>query len=145
MRESHHRATGFTLIELMMVVTVIAIVIAIALPGIGNARMAANEASAISSMRALFTSNIQYRTRFGAYAAAMNDLFTQGYIDPSIADPDKAGYTFTYTSGATDFSFNGDPRDPGISGERYFFVDSSGVIRFNEAAQATRFDSAIAP
>lgn len=61
-----YRKGAFTLIELMLVIAVIAIIAAIAIPSLLNARMSANEASAISTMRTLVTVNEQYRTRFGS-------------------------------------------------------------------------------
>ncbi len=131
------RRAAFTLIELMIVIAVIAIIAAIAVPSLLNARMAANEASAISTMRTLVTVNEQYRTRFGSYPGGLTNLWAEGYIDSTVADPYKAGYTFTYTGAGTTYFCNGDPTNPGTSGTRYFFADHSGVIRFSTTGTAT--------
>ena len=145
MQPLKNNRTGFTLLELMLVVTIIAIVATIAIPGITNARIAANEASAISTVRTISTVNVQYRIRFGQFAGSLNDLQAENYIDSSGANPTKAGYTFAYVGNPTTFAFNGNPTNPGQSGYRYFFVDGSGVIRFNLAAPASAADPAVAP
>ena len=138
------RKQGFTLIELMIVVAIIAIIAAIAIPSLLNARKAGNEASAISSLRTVTTVNEQYRTRFGSYADSMDRLYTQSYIDKVLGSKQKSGYDFTYAS--TDknlWSCAASPTDAGKTGDRGFFVDESGVIRFNLTGTATVADDPI--
>ena len=137
------RNRGFTLIELMIVVAIIAIIAAIAIPSLLNARKAGNEASAISSLRTLTTVNEQYRTRFGAYSGSLANLQTEAYIDNVLGSGNKSGYTFGYTGGTNTWSCNADPQTPGTTGDRFFFVDQSGVIRFNSSATAGTGDRAI--
>jgi prepilin-type N-terminal cleavage/methylation domain-containing protein len=137
------RSGGFTLIELMVVIAVLAILMAMALPSLFNARMAGNEASAIGSLRTLVSVNNSYKARFQSYASALGNLQTTGYIDGVLAAGSKSGYSFTY-AGATDtFSIVGDPVTPGTSGSRYFFTDESGVIRFSSTGTATATSSAV--
>ena|ERR1041385_1047921 len=132
-----NRKQGFTLIELMIVVAIIAIIAAIAIPSLLNARKSGNEASAISSLRTLTTVNEQYRTRFQAYAPALADLVAQGYIDNVLGAGAKSGYNFVYARpDVNTWTCNGDPQNPGTTGDRHFFVDQSGVIRFDPAAAA---------
>ncbi len=131
------RTQGFTLIELMIVVAIIAIIAAIAIPSLLAARMSGNEASAISSLRTLTTVNEQYRTRFGAYAGALGDLQAEGYIDNVLGGGAKSGYDFTYTGAGVVWDTTADPTIVGRTGERFFFVDESGVIRFDTSATAT--------
>ena len=70
------RSTGFTLVELMIVVAVIAIIASLAIPALLNSRIAANEASAIASLRTISTLNERYRVRFTTYAGSLNNLST---------------------------------------------------------------------
>ncbi len=138
---------GFTLIELMIAVALIAILLAIAIPYLQNARLAANEGSAVSSLRTISAANQTYRTRFGAYASSLSDLSSSSFIDSKLgtadAPPGKSGYVFTYSGTRNTWQANADPLTAGTSGNRYFFIDTSGVIRFREGGQASTTDSPI--
>ena len=149
MRSRSRRHEGFTLVELMIVVAVIAVVLAMAIPSLAAARVAANESSAVSTARTLATVMEQYHTRFGNYPMLWADIesagylsgFSSGEVHPGYAGAPnaggKSGYTFAISA------FPGIPwrvmivpNDPGTSGDRYFYVDSSGVIRQNTGALA---------
>ncbi len=134
-----HRSEGFTLIELMITVAIIAILIVIAIPSLQNARKSANETSAIGFLKMSSGVNIRYRTRFGAYPGDENDLLAAGLLDASHS---PSGYLLNYTSSAsTDtWTLQADPELPGRSGDRYFLVDHSGVIRFSLSGTATTSD-----
>ena len=138
-----HRQRGFTLIELMIVVAVIAIVAAMAIPSLLSARKSGNEASSISSMRTLTTVNEQYRVRFGSYAISLAALGSAGYVDDVLAAGSKAGYVFFYVPGPHIWACQASPATPGTTGDRYFYVDHSGVIRFSTVGPATAVDPPI--
>ncbi|MBN1419109.1 MAG: prepilin-type N-terminal cleavage/methylation domain-containing protein [Planctomycetes bacterium] len=139
-RKGTSKKSGFTLIELMIVVAIIAIIAAIAIPSLLNARKSGNEASAISSLRTLCTVNEQYRTRYQAYGGSLANLNAAGYIDSVLSGGAKSGYTFTYAStSANTWTCNANPTTAGTTGDRGFFADQTGVIRFvaSGAADAT--------
>jgi type IV pilus assembly protein PilA len=146
---------GFTLIELLIVVAIILIIAAIAIPNLIKSKMAANEASAVGSLRTLVTAEIAYATAcptFG-FTAALADLGTaatcpggNSQIDPNLQGGVKSGYNFALAApGAapfTQFTANADPVSAS-SGTRHFFVDQTGVIRYNQAAKAVVGDPAL--
>ena len=143
---------GFSLIELLIVVAIILIIAAIAIPNLLRSKMAANEASAVGSLRTLNTACVSYSSTYGVgFPAALTNLgpaaaataATADLIDQVLASGLKTGYTFTYTAGAATngviptYTINGDPQVQDQTGVRYFFTDQSGVIRFNVGGQAT--------
>jgi prepilin-type N-terminal cleavage/methylation domain-containing protein len=129
---------GFSLIELLIVVTVIGILAAVAVPNLLKSRAAANEASAIASVRTIVTAQITYSATVGngRYAADLAELETAGLIDSALAGGNKDGYTFTTVGTGDAFTVNAEPTEMGASGERGFFSDQSAVIRYAVGASA---------
>jgi len=139
---------GFTLIELMIVVAIIAIIAAIAIPNLLRSRLLSNESTAISNLKAIVGAEVAYNSANGSYTGDFADL--TGADPPFLAgnwggeNNIKQGYTFTLGStGSNNFTCNADPADPGESGIRYFYTDASGVIRFKTGGQAGAGDPPI--
>ena len=137
------RSQGYTLVEITVVVAIIATIAVLAMPTLLNAKKPANEASAISALRSLTTVNEQYRLRFQSYAGSLANLSAEDYIDSVFGAGAKAGFQFTYLANAYSWTCSADPEVPGTTGDRYFFVDQSGVIRFSTTATATIADTPI--
>ena len=142
---------GFSLIELLIVVAIILIIAAIAIPNLLRSRVAANEASAVASLHTLDTAEMTYSLTYPNVGfAALSALGPSGsssptsaaaaLIDANLASGTKSGYTFTVTTGsgtpAASYQSTAAPVTPGTTGQRYFCSDASGVIQFNET-QAT--------
>ena len=127
---------GFSLIELLVVVVIIGIIAALAIPGLQRARQYAQSGSAIQSLRTITTAENLYERRFKVYAVLV-DLVPEGSIDSNLGNGLKSGYTFviTLTPDAKHFSCTAAPESNGASLD-YFFVDDTAVIRYNRGAPA---------
>jgi type IV pilus assembly protein PilA len=143
-----NKQKGFSLIELLIVVAIILIIAAIAIPNLMRSKMAANEASAVASLRTLNTSSVSYSTTYGVYPSALSNLAPSStpsstaadLIDQALASTIKSGYVFTWGAGTgaagVTYTINADPQSSS-TGQRHFFTDQSLVIRADTSIAAT--------
>jgi len=153
---------GFSLIELLIVVAIILIIAAIAIPNLLRSRIAANQASAVGSLRTINTCEITYASTYNTgYSADLPSLgppagggqatsTAAGLLDSVLAAGLKSGYTFTYAAGTADssgrintYTLTANPITVGTTGQNYYYTDQSAVIRQNTSATASSSDSPI--
>jgi len=125
---------------------IILMIAAIAIPNLLRSRLAANEASAIGSLRSINIGEEKYATTYaGGFSRDLTSLDgdgnqrsknSAGLIDSMLAGGTKSGYRFTYAagsddpkSGITSYTIHADPIKPGSTGESYYFTDQTGIIR----------------
>ena len=132
-----------------MVVAIILIIAAIALPNFLRAKITANESSAVSSVHAVNTARShtpaclaildtprRWRTWGRAEPAHVRRTATAScFIDPTLATGTKSGFNFTYVQNASatpaiQFTINADPVSQGITGQKGFYSDESNIIRY---------------
>lgn len=153
MTRNRDKRKGFSLIELLIVIAIILIIAAIAIPKLTQARKAAYEMAAIRSMHTINTTQIQYFSMYGRYAQSLNELGPppgSGAASPAAADllPEslavglQSGYVFTMVGTPSGYTVNADPQAES-TGTRHFYTDHSNVIRQNFGQPASESDPAI--
>jgi type IV pilus assembly protein PilA len=154
---------GFSLLELLIVVAIILIIAAISIPNFVRSRVAANQASAIESLRVISTAEVTYSNTYGtgfstslavlgmpAGAQAVSST-AAGLLDETLAAGYKSGYSFVYTPShynAPTNSWNGysllaNPSAYGQTGGVYYYCDESFVIRANSQNPAASTDTIV--
>jgi type IV pilus assembly protein PilA len=146
---------GFSLIELLIVVAIILIIAAIAIPNLLRARIAANESSAVASIRTINTAQISYNSAYPTVGFAANlgalsgsctgstlpTSATACLIDSQLASGTKSGYTFTATAAsgtpAPSYVAFANPQSLNTTGVRSFCSVADAVVRYSTASLST--------
>lgn len=153
-------ALGFSLIELLVVVAVILIIVAIAIPNFIQSKIRANESGAVENLRTITTGEVIYSTTYGiGFSPDLPSLGGTGasitpsnaeLIDEVLSAGTKSGFQFTYNVVTTDpqgnvtaYTVNADPTVPNYTGNRHFYTDQTSVIRQNDSAPAGPTDNPI--
>jgi type IV pilus assembly protein PilA len=141
---------GFSLIELLIVIAIILIILAIAVPKLGSARMNASETVVIREIQTIHQAETQYMSQFGKYATTLAELGPPASGGPgpqaadlipnSLASGEKDGYVFTLTATPSGYTVNANPKVYNTTGRRTFYSDQGMQIHQNwsqEPANAT--------
>jgi prepilin-type N-terminal cleavage/methylation domain-containing protein len=142
---------GFTLIELLIVVAIILIIAAIAVPRLDKAREHAQEMAAIEQIKTIQAGQAMFYSQFGRFATKLEELGppASGAPGPAAADliPGdlakgmKTGYQFLLVGGPNGYTINANPQTFGSTGRRTFFSDQTHVVRQNWTAEPATANS----
>jgi type IV pilus assembly protein PilA len=148
---------GFSLIELLIVVAIILIISAIAIPSYLRSRMQANETSAVGSVRMINTAAITYSSTYvtvgfpanladlGGAAPCSATATSACMLENTLSQGTKSGYTFVWTGDGAHpsiaYSLTGTPQAVGASGQRMFCTDQTGVIRYDPSGAGCNVSS----
>jgi len=142
---------GFSLIELLIVVAIILIIAAIAIPNLLRARIAANESSAVASVRTINTAMISYNSSYPTvgFASTLTQLSgtctgstvptsaTACLIDSTLAGGSKSGYTFGAAGTSSGYAAWANPQQVNTTGVRSFCSVADAVVRVPAASEQT--------
>ncbi len=156
-----NRQRGFSLVELLIVVTIILIISAIAIPSYMRSRMQANEASAVSSLRMINTAAITYFSTYqqigypptlasmGGVAPCTSTSTSACMLDETVALGTKSGYAFAWESdGAVPsvaYTATATPISVGRTGQRMFCTDQTGLTRSDPSGSGCNESSTPVP
>ncbi len=150
-RRKYGSRRGFTLIEMLIVVAIVLIIAAVAIPRLDKARMQTQETAAIRQIQTLHTAQAQYYSQFGRYATKLEELGPPtsgqegpggaGLISEDLAKGRKSGYVFTMQGGPGGYTINANPETYNGTGRRTFYSDQTMVIRENWGAEPATANS----
>ncbi len=149
--QTNRRRRGFSLIELMIVIAIILIIAAIAIPKLNNQRMHAQEMAAIRQITTIHTGQTQYYSQFGKYAATLAELGpppsgaagpqAADLIPKNLAEGTNSGYNFILQGSPTGYAVNANPVAFGSSGRRTFFSDQTLSVKQSWSAEPANAQS----
>ena len=136
------RQSGFSLIELLIVVAIILIILAVAVPQYNKAIMHGRETAAVEQIKTIQTAQTQYMSQFGRFATTLAELgpaaagapegpSAAGLIPQSLASGSNSGYNFTLAPQPGGFMVTAVPVSFGTTGRRTFYSDQSGIVHEN--------------
>src|ERR1700730_8136925 len=135
---------GFSVVEVVVLVAILLVVAAIAIPNLLHSNLSEDESSTVASLRALNAACANYSMLYGGYPGSLSNLgpgdaansTSAVLLDAPLASGRKGGYVFTYAAGpigiggnVLSYTITANPAAPGGTGRRRFFTDQSGVIR----------------
>lgn len=129
---------GFTLIEVMIAITIIMILATVTIPNLLRSRVQANESATIGNIRAITSAQVSFNSDKGRYAIDIADLVTASpaYLNHDFLKEPLHGYLFFFGGDENFYTLNANAVEYGVTGVRGFYTDASGVIRAEHMADA---------
>ena len=123
---------GFSLLELLIVVAIILIIATIAIPNLVRSHQAADEAAAVSTLKAISTAQVTYMSSSGGKYGTLGDLVADGLLDSRFNGGSVSGYSFAVSASGQDFTATAAPISVN-SGRFAYFLYPDGVVRYSSA------------
>lgn len=121
--------SGFSLLELLIVVAIILIIATIAIPSLLRSRQAANESAAVATVRTITTAQITYLSSSGGSFGNMSQLIGAGLLDTGF-NGIKSGYNYSIVTNGSDYTITAEPASPNNGRWGYYSVPD-GVVRYS--------------
>jgi len=137
---------AFTLVEIMIVVSLVVILAMLAAPGILRSRVIANEGAALGNLKAINNACQLYHMNQDKYPDSLVTLSdaTPPYLDATLASGEKQSYRFVYVFVSNDsFTVNANSTSTGLLKGRYFYLNESGVVRASSSGPAGPGDEVV--
>lgn len=136
---------SFTLVEILVVMSILLILLTLVLPNIWRGRVNTNESIAVSNLNTLNSALQMYYINNDTFPDNLSDLIppasSPAYVDTDLVNDPEGGYNFSYNyQGPDDFSITASPRRVGKTGNRYFYIDDSGIVHYSDEGQASSSD-----
>jgi prepilin-type N-terminal cleavage/methylation domain-containing protein len=128
--------SGFSLLELLIVVAIILVIATIALPSLLRSRQAANESAAISNLRTINSAEVSYVGLAQGNYGRIRDLVSAGLLDTRFASPALAGYSLVIQASGSDYTATATPISTN-SGRFGYYSTPDAVLRYQRAASST--------
>jgi type IV pilus assembly protein PilA len=146
------RPWGFSLAELVVVMAIILIILAVAVPYMQSAHQNATEVVVIREVQTIHQAQIQYMSQFGNYAATLAELgppssgatpgpHAASLIPRSLASGEKDGYLFSMMRVPAGYTVNANPKVFGSNGRRTFYLDQDGIVHQNWGQEPSTVNS----
>ena len=130
------RRRGFSLIELLIVIAIIAIITGIAAPNLVREMRGAHETAAIGQIRAIHQAEAHYYSQFQRFAQNLGELGPPAdLLPPPLVDGKASGYRYSVAGTAQGYNISAVPETFGVTGKQTFFSNETMVIRYNLTAE----------
>jgi len=139
------KKANLTRAELIIDLTVLVALLAFGLPTFLRAQIPSNELAALGHVRAITGAQNMFHSEHGRYAESIRELASDdtSFLDANWTASIKSGYTYSLETSGHDYTLNAAPVLHETTGNKYFYTDSTGIVRFEVAGPAGRYSAPV--